>query len=107
MQVNVKVGQVMDNENADISELDALRLVQMVSPRVTIVVAAYSGDGRQRAEFVENAGFGNIAAMNNVMAATQKFLGGGPQQIVRVGDDAYSKHAGRWASVIAILFSAG
>src|SRR5258708_26153879 len=55
-------------------------------PAAAIIIAAYGGHRRQRAQRIQNFRCADVAGMNDVVGAAQESQGFGTQQAVRVRD---------------------
>jgi hypothetical protein len=95
---DVQQRKIMNRIEEDLADLEELGFVQALGPGASVVVPAYRRDRRESREFFKNAWVCDVAAMNDVVGATQKHFRFGPQEAVGVGDEAYAKHghSGRW-----------
>ena len=85
---DIEPGQVMQNVNADASDLDRFGLRKFSRPRVAVDVAADCGERRDSAQFLQNLRVPHVPGVNDALRTAQCVHSFGAKQSVRVGDDA-------------------
>jgi len=86
--IDIQIGDRMHQVKQPSAELDGIgwRKVGAVSPGIDVAAnRRYRGDLFER---VENAWVANVSGMKNVLDSGQRGERFGPQQSVRIGDDA-------------------
>jgi len=89
--------EVVDEVQAPADDLGRHDLRNRRRPRVAIVVAAHGNDRRHRAELGEDRGGADVARVHDQVDGRQRRDRLGPQEAVRVGDDADDGLAARFA----------
>jgi hypothetical protein len=84
--------KVVYGEQADASDGNQLCLVNTFSPGADVVVSAYGRDRSESGKLFEDASVADVATVNDMVATVEERLGLRPEEAVRVGDEANSKH---------------
>ena len=93
----------MQDVNRNTREFDNLGLRELARPRRFVDVAADGCEWSDCFQLIENRRIAYIASVNDVIGATQRLNGLGPQQTVGVGDDA-DEGRGSQLSVLSSQF---
>ena len=78
----------MDDIDAETAKLEQLTLGYVVSPRLGVVIAAYRAGGRNAAQCLQQLGAANVAGMDNMIRAGEKFSRLSAEEAVGVGNHA-------------------
>ena len=88
LRLHIEPRQIMKNIDRNSAEFHHVSLRQLARPCLSVDVASYGRDRRNRAKFIENLSPSNIAAMNDVFGPAQCPQRLRTKQPVGVGDDA-------------------
>ncbi len=92
--------QIVKHVNQNPTQLDHLGFRQIAGPVAFVDVASNRGHRCNCGEFFEDLRGANIAGVNNVVRAPQRFDGLRAKQTVRVGNDANQDRGSSQLSVL-------
>ena len=88
--VDIEFREIMDHVDEYVTHSDQLRLPEARGPRSRIVVASDGNQRRQEGKLIENLGFADIPAMDDVVAADQKGARLGSQKSMSIREGCVS-----------------
>jgi hypothetical protein len=100
-RIDLQSLQIVQNVNRFSRKSHDLRLWVCNSPVVDIHVSSDSGNRGDAAQRIYDFWTSDVAAVNDVINASQPTLRLWPQQPMRVGDDPNSEDHGRWRPLCA------
>ena len=84
LRVDVKFGEVVNDINKNLADLNELGFLQLVGPGALVVISTHGGDRSDRRKLGENACVANVAAMNDEVTAPQKLPRARPNEAMRI-----------------------
>ena len=94
-RIDGKLREVVDHEDADATDFEAMRPREATRPWPVVVVTAHRGDRRDLAQALENPVTADVAGMHDPVASLQRRDRLVAQQAVRIRHDAHDVAACR------------
>jgi ribosomal protein S16 len=82
--LDIEFREIVDHVDEYVTHSDQLRLPEAHRPRSRIVVASDRNQRRQEGELIENLGFADISAMDDVVTADEKRARLGPEKSMSI-----------------------
>lgn len=91
-RIEVQLGNIVQDEDEGLSDLQHLGLRYSSSPRAMIVVPANRSNRGERSQLFENACVPDVPSVNNLVAAAQELQCLRAQEAMRIRDESYTWH---------------
>jgi hypothetical protein len=88
LRLQIKLRQIVQHVDGNAGEFDHLSIRQLACPTLFVNIPANGSDGCNRGQLLQNFGRPDIARVDDMFGPAECAHSLGPQQPMRVGDDA-------------------